>query len=72
MLQPVLAQQAQPIAHQPVVVGLVARGARELADARALGEGDPELGDQDTFQIEADDLHAGSKSRTKSWLALRL
>jgi ATP-dependent 26S proteasome regulatory subunit len=56
-LQPVLAQQADAVAHQLVVVGLVARGAAELGDAGALGERDPDLGDEHAFEVEADDLH---------------
>ena len=58
-LQALLAQQRQAEAHQLVVVGLVARGAAEGGDAGAFGEGDPDLGDEDPFQVQADDVHAG-------------
>jgi hypothetical protein len=61
----VLAQDVQAVLHQLVVVRLVARRAAQLGNAGALGEFDPDFGDEDTFEVEADDLH-GSASCTSS------
>ena len=46
-----------PPAHQLVVVGLVARGAAQLGDAGALGDVDPDLGDEHAFEVETRDDH---------------
>lgn len=59
-----LARAIAPSPHQLVVVGLVARGAGEFRDAGATGELDPDLGDQDPFEVEADDAHEGPRGST--------
>ncbi len=65
-LQPPLAQQADAKAHQLAVVRLIPRGTAEFRDAGALGEGDPDFRDENAFQVEADDLHAGlQRERSK-------
>jgi hypothetical protein len=46
---------ARGAAHQHVVVGLVARRPAQLVDARALGDGDPDLGDEHALEVEGDD-----------------
>ena len=61
--EPALAQHAQAECHELVVVGFVACRARELGDAGATGELDRDLGNQDAFEIEADDLHGGGRCR---------
>ncbi|MFM7734553.1 MAG: substrate-binding periplasmic protein, partial [Alphaproteobacteria bacterium] len=43
------------LAHELVVVGLVARRATQLRDAGALRDVDPDLGDQHPFEVEAGD-----------------
>ena len=53
----VLREQLDAKAHQPVVVGLVARRARQLGNARPARELDPDLGNENAFQIEANHLH---------------
>jgi hypothetical protein len=53
--QPVLVEDREAVLHQHVVVGLVASGAAQLGDARALGDGDPDLGHQHPLEIEGDD-----------------
>ena len=53
----VLAQDAQAVLHQRVVIRLVARGATQLRNPGALGEGDPDFGDKDALKVEANDLH---------------
>ena len=53
--QPVLLEQVEPVAHEHVVVGLVAGGAAQRLDAGALGDSDPDLGHQHPLQIEGDD-----------------
>ncbi len=57
--QPMLAKNAQAPRHQLVVVGLVPRCARELRNSRAPGEFDPDFRNEDTFEVETDDLHDG-------------
>jgi hypothetical protein len=47
----------QAVLHQLVVVRLVARGAAQLGDAGALGELDPDFGNQHAFEVETDKLH---------------
>ena len=56
--QAALFQDAQAPAHQLVVIRLVPGGALELRDAALLGEGDPDLGHQDTLHIKADNVHS--------------
>ncbi len=51
----VLGEQVEPVAHQDVVVGLVAGRAEESVDAGGLGHRHPHLGDQHTFEVEGDD-----------------
>ena len=51
----VLVEQVEPVAHEDVVVGLVAGGAAQRVDAGALGDGDPDLRDEDALEVEGDD-----------------
>src|SRR5690606_10173904 len=60
----VLVEQSQPTLHQHVVVGLVTGGAAERVDTRALGEGDPDLGDQHALQVEGHHVLDRSAHRT--------
>ena len=55
--QLVLAQQVEAEAHQLVVVRLVAGGAHQFGNARALGKFDPDFGDEYPFEVKTDDLH---------------
>ena len=55
----VLLQQVQPVLHQLVVIRLVARGAAQFGNAGALGEFDPDFGDEHAFEVETDELHGG-------------
>jgi cyclohexadienyl dehydratase len=48
-------QDLDAAAHQLVVVGLVARRAAQRRDAGALGDVDPDLRNEDPFEIEAGD-----------------
>ncbi len=67
-----LVQQVEAVAHQLVVVGFVARGARERLDSGLLGERDPDFGDEDPFEVEADDVHAmGGSGREEGIYKLR-
>lgn len=43
------------VAHQLVVIGFVTRGAAELGDAGAFGDGDPDFGREDALHVEGDD-----------------
>ena len=54
-LETVLVEDFEPPAHELVVVRLVAGRAPEGIDSGLLGKGDPHLGDEDSFEIEADD-----------------
>ena len=56
----VLAQDAEPEAHELAVVGLVAGGAAQFGEADRVGERDPDFGDEDALDVEADDVHVGS------------
>ena len=64
IVKPVLGQQIQPVAHQHVVVGLVARRAAQRLDARALGDGDPDLGQQHALDVERDERRPTIRQRT--------
>ncbi len=57
--QLVLLEQIQAVLHQLVVVGLVAGGATQFGDAGARREFDPDFRDEDTFEVETDELHGG-------------
>jgi hypothetical protein len=48
-------QDVEPVAHECVVVGLVAGGAAQLVDAGPLGHRHPDLGNQHPFQVQGDD-----------------
>jgi len=50
-----LVEDAEAVAHELVVVGLVARRPAERFDAGALGDVDPDLRNEDAFEIEAGD-----------------
>ena len=52
-----LLQNSQPVLHQLIVIGLVARGALELGNARSLGKGDPDLGNEHALKIQAYNVH---------------
>ena len=67
--QAVLVEDRDAVAHQLVVVRLVARGDAQRLDAGGLGDVDPDLGDEHAFQIEADDhgrLASGSAEATQA------
>ena len=51
-------QDRQAAAHQLVVVGLVAGGDAQLCDPGPLGHADPDLRNQDAFEVEAEHVHA--------------
>ncbi len=51
----VLVEEVEPVPHEDVVVGLVPRRAAQGVDAGALGDGDPDLGDEDALEVEHDD-----------------
>ena len=53
--QSVLVEDGEAPAHQHVVVGLVASSALQRFDAGSFGDGDPDLGDQNSLQVEGDD-----------------
>lgn len=53
----VLGEDLQPVRHQLVVVGNVTRGEPECVDAGPFSEADPDLGHENTFEIEAGDAH---------------
>jgi hypothetical protein len=53
--EPVLVEDREPAPHQDVVVRLVAGGAPERGDPRALGHVDPDLRDEDALEVEAGD-----------------
>ena len=48
-------EQLEPPAHQHVVVRLVPGRQAQFVDARALGDGDPDLRDQDALDVEGDE-----------------
>lgn len=50
-------ENVQAEAHQPVVVRLVACGAAQRVDARAIRDVDPYFGYENTLEVEADDFH---------------
>ena len=56
-LQPVLFQNAEPPAHEFIVIGLIARGAAQLGDAAFLRKSDPDLGHEHALQIKTDKIH---------------
>jgi hypothetical protein len=64
--EPMLLQDPEPHGHQLVVVGNVAGGRAQGIDTRALGEVDPDLGDQDAFQIETCNFHGRVFSASRS------
>ena len=53
--EPVRVEQVEPVPHQDVVVGLVAGRAAQLLDPGPLGHGDPDLRDEDAFEVEGHD-----------------
>jgi hypothetical protein len=62
-------EDGDAVAHQLVVVRLVAGGDAQRLDAGGLGDVDPDLRDEDAFQIEADDhgrLASGSAAGTQA------
>ena len=60
-------EQIEPPAHEHVVVGLVAGRAPQCADPRALGDCDPDLGDEHTLEVEGNDRLAGVVHRVSGW-----
>ncbi|MBM4247344.1 MAG: transporter substrate-binding domain-containing protein, partial [Deltaproteobacteria bacterium] len=54
-----LVEDLDPAAHELVVVGLVARRAAQRPDAGLLRDVDPDLGNEDPFEVEARD-HPGT------------
>ncbi len=47
-------QQIEAIAHQHIVIRLIARGAAQGLDAGFLGNGNPDFRHQNAFQIQGD------------------
>ena len=58
----VFGEHAQAPPHELVIVGLVARGARQLGDVGCAGELDPNLRNEHAFQVSAHDVHAKNPS----------
>ncbi len=54
----VLVEDSEPVAHQRVVVGLVPGRATKCFDTGPLRDIDPDLGDQDSFEVQASDHEA--------------
>ena len=71
LAQAVPGQRPDAPAHQLVVVGLVARGARELLDPGFSRDGHPDLGDENPFQAEADNVHAADATLAASSILIR-
>ena len=63
-LQAALAEDAQAVPHELVVVGDVARGQAQLGYAGGLGEGDPDFRDEDALEIHGD--HHGELAHARS------
>ena len=61
--EPVALEQVEAVAHQDVVVGLVAGRAAQLLDAGALGDGDPDLGEQDALDVQGHEQRSVGPSR---------
>src|SRR5262249_23650046 len=57
-LQAMLVEDGDSTAHELVIVGLVACGALERPDARPPCDVDPDLGHEDSFEVETRDEHA--------------
>ena len=53
----VLREEVEAETHELVVVGLVARGTVEFGNSGHFGEGDPDFGDEDAFEVEAEHVH---------------
>ena len=53
----VLLQNVQTPAHQLVIIGLIPGGPLQLGDAAGLGEGDPDLRDQNALHIQTNNIH---------------
>lgn len=51
----VLLEDCEPTTHQDVVVGFVTSRAAQFVDPCSLGHSDPDLGHQDTLEIQGDD-----------------
>lgn len=49
-------EDLEPATHEDVVVGLVTGGSAEFGNSRRFGDGDPDLGNQDSFEVEGDDV----------------
>ena len=58
-LQAVLFQDGDAVAHELIIVRLVAGGAAQLGDAARLGEGDPDFRDQNALHIQTNNVHFG-------------
>jgi hypothetical protein len=55
IVRPCSVEQAEPVLHEDVVVGLVPRRAPQGVDAGPLGDRDPDLGNEDALEIEGHD-----------------
>ena len=53
--QVVLVEEAEPVPHEDVVVRLLARRAAQGVDPGALGDRDPDLGDEHALEVEGHD-----------------
>ncbi|MDT4872428.1 hypothetical protein FQZ97_1076110 [compost metagenome] len=52
-----LVEDAQALLHQHVVIRNIPGGRFQRFDAGFFREGDPDLRDQNTFQVETSDFH---------------
>ncbi len=55
--QAMLIEDAQALLHQHIVIGNVACGGPQRFDSGSLGKGNPDLRNQDTFQVETGYFH---------------
>jgi len=69
--QVVLAQDGQPLLHEFVVVRDVPGRESQFVDASAFGEVDPDLGNDDPFEVEAGELQCGLQLASQSNRAAR-
>jgi hypothetical protein len=50
----------EAVLHQHIIVGYIPGGEPEFLNSRALGYIDPDFGNENTFQIRANDMHVTS------------
>jgi hypothetical protein len=50
-------QNVQPVLHQHIVIGFVARRAPQIRNTGTLSEFNPDFGDEHPFEVETDNAH---------------